>query len=696
VIEGASDDDRRRDADRKRQSRLKAKLVVIPKCANRARRKRLERDDIAWLMHYFGAASAVRDPFTRPFTEQQREMITAIRNAIMTGGDQAIAATRGEGKSTLFERMLIKYTLTGVLTFSVLFQASGGLAENSLDSIKTAFEENPLLLEDYPEVCVPVVALDNTPQRAHTQVVSGNRHDNGKPFKPVSSRFKWCGKEIILPDVPGSPSAGAIIAARGLDGAVRGLKKKGKRPQVAGIDDPDTEESARSEAQAKKLDARIEKAIGGLGGQQRGIARVMLTTIQSRTSVSYRFTDPTQKPSWRGKRFRFLVHPPERTDLWEEYVALRRADWINDLDGKSTTHAHDFYVQNREAMDAGAVVANAYRMLEGELSPLQHYYNEVARKGPEAVATEYDNDPPVEAGPIESGITPHRIQRQVSGYDRLIVPPGCTVLTQGIDVRKTALHWVVRAWQPGATGFTIDKGVHEVRGTKYGSDEGVETAIYNAILERIEASKQTDYLTAGGEVLSINRALVDAGWKTDAVYAACIAAGLGVMPVMGFGKSAGCVEASFSDVQRRTKDRKPGDGWFLSRKGNLWLVCADADRWKAWEHERWMTSPGKPGCMQIYGVGSGIDRMSDDEKSHHAYARHICNEIEVEEPHNGAMRRRFKAKSDNTHWLDASYYCDVAANMEGIRLQASSATAAADAKPPEATSQGWFAQQKKR
>ena len=41
----------------------------------------------------------------------------------------------------------------------------------------------------------------------------------------------------------------------------------------------------------------------------------------------------------------------------------------------------------------------------------------------------------------ESGIEPIEIQRKVSGYPRGQIPPGCTVLTQGIDVKKIALHW---------------------------------------------------------------------------------------------------------------------------------------------------------------------------------------------------------------------------------------------------------------
>ena len=659
--------ERDRDAQRKRELRAAAKEVQVPPCEDRERRTLLESDDTEWLRYYFA------DLFWYPFTTQQLEMIDAIRNAILYGGDQSLAASRGEGKTKIFERMLLKYTLAGVVKFSVLFAATGSSAQDSLQSIMGEIETNERLRADYPEVCVPVLSLENTPNRAHYQSVSGKRHDNGEPYSAVPSRFSWCGQEIVLPNVPGSPSGGAIIATRGLDAAVRGLNKRNRRVDVAGIDDPDTEESVNSEEQAKKLEKRIDRAIAGLGGQQRSVARVMLTTIQNRTCVSFKFTDPGQKPTWKGKRFRFLIKPPERRELWDEYVQLRQLH----PDDEFGRIAHAFYLDNRVAMDAGSEVANPNRfdgqtLPDGsqlEVSALQRYFNEVARIGPEAVASEYDNDPPEEAGPIESGITPHRIQKQLSGYHRKVIPPECTVLTQGIDVRKVALHWVVRAWRPDGTGFVVDYGVHEVLGTIYGSDDGLDVAVKRAILARLEATRETEYVATAGQRMPVDLTLVDAGWRTNAVYAACAEAGLGVMPIMGFGKSAGCTQANFADVQRRSQDRKPGDGWFLSRKGRLWLVCADTDRWKAWEHDRWMTSPGKPGCLTMFGEASDKpDRLSADEKAHHSYARHICNEVEIEEPHHDTVRRRWKAKSENTHWLDASYYSDVAANMKGIRL----------------------------
>jgi hypothetical protein len=674
--------ERDRDTQRKRELRAASKEVQVPACDDIERRTLLESDDTEWLRYYFA------ELFWYPFTTQQLEMIEAIRNAIRYGGDQSLAASRGEGKTKIFERMLLKYTLSGVIKFSVLFAATGSAAQDSLQSIMGEIETNLRLRADYPEVCVPVLALENTPNRAHYQVVTGKRIDNGEPYDSVPSRFSWCGQEIVLPNVPGSPSAEAIIATRGLDAAVRGLNKRNRRVDVAGIDDPDTEETVNSEEQAKKLEKRIDRAIAGLGGQQRTVARVMLTTIQNRTCVSYKFTDPAQKPTWKGKRFRFLVKPPARSDLWDEYVQLRQAH----PDDEFGRIAHAFYLENRAAMDEGAQVANSNRfnpqeLADGtqlEVSALQRYYNEVARIGPEAVAAEYDNDPPEEAGPVESGITPHRIQRQLSGYDRKIVPPGCTVLDRGVDVRKTALHWVVRAWQPNGTCYVVDYGVHEVLGTKYGCDEGLDLAIKRGILQFLEDAKQTEYVCAeDGEIKTVDITLIDARWQKPAVVAACEEAGLGIYPVMGFGSSGDCVKASFHPAQKSTERVKVGDGWKMVKTGRTWLVEADTDRWKRFEHDRWMTAPGRPGCAYLFGTpGDPGGRLNHDEKSHHSFAHHICNEVEVEEPYKGGMRRRWKERSENTHWLDASYYTNVGANIKGIKpLKPKAAVQLPTAKP---------------
>jgi hypothetical protein len=88
--------ERDRGARRKRESRAAAKTVVVPACEDRARREQLEADDEEWLRYYFARESGSENPFWYDFTDQQKEMIAAIRNAIVHGGDQSIASNRLE------------------------------------------------------------------------------------------------------------------------------------------------------------------------------------------------------------------------------------------------------------------------------------------------------------------------------------------------------------------------------------------------------------------------------------------------------------------------------------------------------------------------------------------------------------------------------------------------------------------------
>jgi hypothetical protein len=187
----------------------------------------------------------------------------------------------------------------------------------------------------------------------------------------------------------------------------------------------------------------------------------------------------------------------------------------------------------------------------------------------------------------------------------------------------------------------------------------------------MEEMRENPYETATGTKIDVGMTLVDARYRTSAIYTTCESLGLGIRPVMGFGKSHGCVKGIFTDIQRRTVDKRPGgDGWFESRKkiGNgksIWCVDIDADRWKSWEHDRWMTAPDKPGCLWLYGIpGEDPKRITGEELEHQRrhYPSHICAEVEVEETIDGVVKRYWKAKGEN-HWLDASSYANVAAHM---------------------------------
>jgi hypothetical protein len=653
-------DEREREAARKKKQRAASRDLMIPPIADPARRKACEEDIYLFLKTYFP------DTFYEDFTPQRRQIVDAILTAAKHGGDQSIAAPRGDGKTTIAECVLIFCMMTGLLLFPLIAAATGPDAERILSNIKEQLEEKAeILAADFPEVCHPIRALGGMPNRANGQTVGGKR-----------TLIRWSGKLIRFPRVPGSAGSGAILMTRGMDAAIRGIRVGYMRPDFVLIDDPETRDSASNDEQVIKREQIIEQDLGGLGGSGKRLARVMLTTVMNRRCLSWKYTDPQQKPSWKGRRFRLLEKLPERQDLWDEFISRRKAEQLSG--DENARGAHAYYLENREKMEAGAVLGNPYNFIRNllpdgsaqESSSLEHCYVLIADRGWEHFATEYLNDPLEESGPIESGISATRIQMQVSGVPRRIVPSEEVKLVQAIDVGKFALHWVVSAWKSNATGWIVDYGVQEVWGTTKGSDEAVDTGIRRALHARREVMLQNPYCYANGDVAPVALTLVDAGYRTQAIYAFCREVGIAFRPAMGFGQSSGAVKTNFN-MPMPTKDKRPGDQWFLSRNAKgVWLVCMAADHWKAWVHDRFMTPPGDAGSLRLFGMPSDRgDRMSEDQKGHFSYAKHLTNEIEVEEPVKGkGMKRGWKVKSETNHYFDATYMSAVAASMCGVSI----------------------------
>lgn len=654
--------ERDRDVARKRSAAKSSKTVVVPPCADRHRRETFEACDEDWLRYYCA------ELFWYEFTPQQLAMIESIRNAILYGGDQALAASRGEGKTVLFERMLLKYTLQGLIKFSVLFGASHQHAIDSLQSMRDEVEKNERLCEDYPEVCVPVQALEDTPNRAHYQLVTGKRHDNGEVYEGESSRFTWCGNEIIFPNVPGSPAAWGVIATRGLDGAVRGLRKKSQRPQVVGIDDPDTDETISNPVQAAKLEKRIDRGIAGLGGQQRGVARIMLTTLQTPDCVSAWYTDPKRKPSFKGKRFRFLITRPERMDLWEDYMRMReedqqRKDETGNHVDEHARRAHQFYLDNRAAMDFGAEVANPNRfnpqvLPDGsqiEVSSLQRYFNEVARIGQDAVSTEYDNDPPEEDKEGAGGITSQIVGSRINGLAYKEIHVTTKVLVSFLDLGNTICNYVDSAWSEDCIGRIPDYGMIQVNR----EGEALEKAMMR-LLHQWRQSLLGKYTDQSGNTLPIDLALIDSGSgeHSETVYKFCRDVGPPFFPSKGM-----------KDHWRpNVKSLKYGDHWALTAQPRgVRLYEFHSTYWKMFAHQRFITptlnenNQPNPGSLSLY-VCPELKQFKDDRRE---FTHQVVGEIwGIKKP--GGKPEWIGSKPN--HYLDCSAGCCYGANVKGIRL----------------------------
>lgn len=663
-----------RDSEAKSEKRATSRDLLIPDVRDPVRRAACEADDELWLKTY------LPDVFYNPFTPHQKKIIVDCGEALKYGTQKCKAAPRGDGKSSIIKYLGLKYGLTRQIRFPLIVAATAAKAHKTLNSLKRrlASREDSVLSQDYPLECFVARYVDPWPSRARNVTANGRR--------PI--HVQWGGDMIILPTWEKEEPLGPIILALGITSdELQGCNVYDQRPDFVMLDDLDSRDSLASEdgVIAEKIEEAVDKTIAGLGGQSRRLGQFMLCTITSRKAAAYKYSDPKQKPAWSGERIAAIQQWPTNTHLWQTYIELRQ--WGQgtlteegspvDVFGR---RAHQHYVDNQSEMEEGAVLSNPHNfertvLPDGSpthISALQKCYDYIADKGMVSFLTEHQNDPPEDEGITESGINVRMVQTQTSGIEQGVVPEGCTVLVQGVDVGKWWLHWVVRAFRIDGTGFTIDYGRQNVYDTKYKSEEGLDRAIKREIIRRIAEFRDMSYAKQFRESLT----LVDSGYRTEAVYSACQEAGLGVLPIKGIGYSAGCAEkGKFNDVMRRTKDKQPVcDGVYFSvirepGQPTQKLVCASADQWKAWEHDRWQTATDKPGCMFIYGEkASNPAEMTQDQREHGHYAHHICAEVEVEDVVKGGIVRKWRSKNKENHWLDASYYADVAAAIAGVRI----------------------------
>lgn len=626
--------------------------ITIPPVENWRRRKRREKDPLAWLKGYFPHL------FFHAWTLDQREMVDAILHRAETGGDQSLAAPRGGGKTTVAIGALLFAILTGRTKFAVLVAATGPDARRLLANLKSEVERNELLRADYPHECYPAVCLGGAVQRKNQQT-----------YKFELTKIDWSKDQVIFPSIAESPAAGTIVMARGLDAAIRGLIINGKRPDFALVDDVETRDSAASEYQVGVREGILDNDIGGLAGPGVRFARVALVTIQNARCLSARLTDPKIKPSWNGRRYRLLVTPPERLDLWDQYVELRKqSQAAGDPDARA---AHAFYLLNRAEMDRGAVVNNPQRFVRDklpngsqvEVSALQHCFNIIADKGERTFATEFQNDPPEEARDQQTtGLTALVVERRLSGLVRGELPPACKVVI-GLDLGKRAHHWVALAARTGAVGNIIDYGVSEVAGNNKADmpQETIDLAIVRSLLDFRDRLLSRSYVDPSGEIIQPSLVMVDSGSFTDAAYEAIRKLGEPWRACKGIG-------SNFRHGQP-SATRRVGAHWFADWhvQQRIWLHLLDTIHFKRSVHERFLTDPIDPAGRAQHGSLTLF--VPAGARDHHSYARHMLSEEWIVRFEQGKGEiAKWVEHSENNHYLDATAMALAGAEILGHGL----------------------------
>lgn len=633
--------------DKVAKHRLKAHDIwPIPEVKNSKRKARCKKNPETYLRTYFPKK------FSTPFCDNQREVIRLLVHHMRHGGWQAMALERGGGKTSIVEGMITYAVNYGYLRFPVILGANADQGKAILESIKGLYEDSDLLLEDFPEICHAVRAIADSPQRARYQHCKG-----------ILTKIKWGVSEIRMPTVGKSAASGALIVAAGIDKAMRGLKRRTERPDFVLLDDIETRESVASLVETRRRIKTIEEDVTGLAGPDKLMSIVMACTIMRKGCIADQYTDRKQKPAWHGVRKKMLIQKPDNLELWGKYMELRQADQM-DVENTPTT-AVDFYIENREAMDAGAVVSNINRYDHDlEVSAIQSIHNKICDMGQESFDVEYQNEPPEDVSET-SGIDAPAIQNKLSQVPRGVVPAGVDILAVGIDIGGRLIHWVVTGFsRVGGIGRIIDYGVEPVHSptgdlTNRENQQAVEAAILNALLLWRDTQRETGYaVEGGGENKHIDIALIDAGWQPQPVYRFCKASSGNVYrPSKGFG--SGTRQTIYREP---AKPMRRGMHWHasLQRGPRLLLFNIDADHYKQRTHDGFMSPHNANGSLMLYG---------DNGLVHRDFARQILSEVFVNEWVAGkGWRGYWDRRYSKNHWLDAMGSSIAGAEILGVTV----------------------------
>ena len=646
---------RKEDAQRKRAENESVRDIgEIPPVVDPERRARCEFGLVEFCITY------LPETFYNELSEDHIDILRQIQACAIDGGMFIEAIYRGFGKSSIAEAGALWATLYGHRKFVCIVGPDLGHAVDQLDSIRAEIEENELIGEDFPEVCFPVRALEGVAQRAPGQLYNGER-----------TYLKWKGDTIVFPSIPGSISSGSLLRCRGITAKIRGMKHKRRdgrplRPDFVIIDDPQTQESAKSASECDKREDKIANAIQRLAGHDTSIALVMPCTIIYKGDLVDRMMHPTAGAryphhGWTRKKIPMLRSWPENMSIWEgAYASLIQEYDDSDPDGrkKSLVHANKYLKDNWDEMHKGASVSweGCYNK-DCELSAVQHAMNIFLIGGERVFNSECQNTPADPVGDSINKLEPAELAKRVNRLPRGVVPVQCAHLAQFIDWGEDQLHWMVCAWAGNMSGAIIDYGIEK---TGSGAREGATYAALDSIAAKTMGK---EYEVDGGGHLRVSRCHVDSGGGiASTIYQWCRE-----------NKFASITYPSKGEYMRpgRSLIEKKRTGAIYPTQGEAVLepirsgrravrLCRfDANWYKTFAAKRLLADVGSVGAVTLFG---------DNPRKHSYLVSQLTSEYcYMDTALDGSEKERWQtkpARSDNHLW-DCFVGCCVVANFQG-------------------------------
>lgn len=622
----------------------------LPAVLDPVRRAKASVNNILFAETYFPAT------FYIAWAPYQRAMMDRFQNVVLSGGREAHAVRRGGLKSTCARVSTLWAVVNGHRRFPVLVGATDDKADEHRENFFALMASSTTLLEDFPEL-LPLILKWRQPKR---QFRLGGRL---LMVHPKDGRGR-----IVFPDIHDAPSCEAHIAPYSVNATdVSGLSFVDRfgvsvRPDLLVFDDVQTPQSAKSPGMTAGREESITKTFCGLAGLGQKIAAIMVCTVREHDDLSERFLSREQHPDWDGERYPSIIRFPERMDLWEAY-AVKLSQGESPAEGKKA--AQEFYVKNREAMDAGGRVAWEEDKLPDEVSALQSLMT-VRALDPSFFRCEIqqEGEAPVNTSGIK--LDAQSLLTRTSGIVRGLVPEDATYTVGFIDSSDQILWAMVCSFQSDFTGAIVayrtwpDQG----RPVFYKSDlvskisemlpgvsweEQFVHAHNEFERELFEDFPEIDLLlkdwSDGGQMPLIRSQIAASKQRSR------------IRPSKGFAPKPGKKPIHLWGDQIRDRS---GTGWLERRTENPIHVQFDANIIKSMAARRLLTTAGAPSSVLLPGLNEQENRL---------LVEHFTSERPVEVAHDGSTGISWLSiPGRDNDWWDCFCGCVTAASVLGCRL----------------------------
>lgn len=552
-----------------------------------------ERDPVAWLLAYLPNA------YPLPFGQVHKRIVDGVVYAISRGGNIAIAAPRGTGKSTLVNGLLLWALLTGRTKFPVVVPWDDKAKRRALRFWSGELCFNVRLDRDYDDITAPFVASRGQANRLASVTQGG---------VSTGARLGITEGIIILPHGKGAIGSATINGnPRGLNYAT--INGRIIRPSFAVIDDPQDRETAKSKSRVRDTIEMIDSDVAGMAGPDERMSMVMPCTVIERGDVADHYLS---NPDWSPIRVGQVVTWPKGWDkkdgkarrLWDEWNDLRQTGEREQDEGKA---AVAFYLDNREAMTDGMAVSweERYDRKRGQPDALYSAMHDFYVMGEHSFAAERQNDP-IKQGVTLYTLTPDVIEGKTTDRKAGVTPEWSRLRVAATDINPSyGLSWSVLAFGADQTSAVLAYGVHRMNA----SGDMPKAQLEKALFEELAAhGRQLAALPCKPEIWVINAG----GTAFDVVLRFC-AESVRICGLQATGSTG-----------RGARNYRPWGKALIGKPREQCHLAADPNgrKWIAWNADYWREQAQKAWTGTLGAPGS----CSLPEGHHRTFAEQICRE----------------------------------------------------------------------